>query len=93
MKGYIRVARQFVMPDPERVEMCKKVMAIAKPAEQKLVFDIVKRYPSVGMLQIAVDAMGQSGLKDDAMAAIEAIKPKLYDKPEAKALFEKAGVK
>src|SRR5262249_54241000 len=46
LKGYIRIARQFVMPDAQRAEMCQKAMAAAaKPAEQKMVLDVLKRYP------------------------------------------------
>ena len=37
-----RVARQFTMTEPERIEMCKKALAAAtQPAKQKLVLEIL----------------------------------------------------
>jgi len=43
LRGYLRMARQFAMPEPQRIEMCEKAMAAAiQPAEQKLVLDVLK---------------------------------------------------
>ncbi|HND56559.1 MAG TPA: hypothetical protein PLV92_29275, partial [Pirellulaceae bacterium] len=40
LRGYIRIARQFVMPEPDRLEMCQKALAASgSPAEQRLVLD------------------------------------------------------
>jgi HEAT repeat protein/RNase P/RNase MRP subunit POP5 len=48
LRGYLRIARQFTMPEDQRAQMCRKALAIAKqPAERKLVIDILKRYPHV----------------------------------------------
>jgi HEAT repeat protein len=57
LRGYLRIARQFVMSEPERLDMCKNAMAAAdQPAEQKLVLDILKlkKYESPGTLQLAL---------------------------------------
>jgi HEAT repeat protein len=57
LRGYVRIARQFTMPDQQRIEMCAHALAAARqPAEQKLVLEVVQRYPSVGMLKVAVQA-------------------------------------
>src|SRR5262249_22971373 len=51
-----RIARQFAMPEPQRVEMCESAMkAAVQPAEQKLVLDILKlkKYESPATLQLA----------------------------------------
>jgi HEAT repeat protein len=56
LRGYIRIARQFTMPEQQRCEMCQNAMAAAvQPAEQKLVLDVLKlkKYESVAMLQLA----------------------------------------
>jgi len=56
LRGYIRIARQFAMPEPQRVEMCESAMkAAVQPAEQKLVLDILKlkKYESPATLQLA----------------------------------------
>ncbi len=70
MRGYIRIARQFVLPEQQRIEMCQQVLDAARPAEQKLVFDVLKRYPSVAMLKLAIRALQEPELKDDANAAV-----------------------
>ena len=56
LRGYIRIARQFVMSDQQRCEMCEKALAAAtQPAEQKLVLDILaqKRYRNLETLRLA----------------------------------------
>jgi len=56
LRGYIRIARQFTMPEQQRCEMCQNAMAAAvQPAEQKLVLDILKlkKYESLATLQLA----------------------------------------
>jgi HEAT repeat protein len=56
LRGYIRIARQFAMSEPQRCEMCQNAMAAAvQPAEGKLVLDILKlkKYESVATLQLA----------------------------------------
>jgi hypothetical protein len=95
LRGYIRIARQFVLPEPERLQMCEQALAAAKqPAEQKMVLDVLKRYPSLGGLKLAI-ATGKgagaknAGLRDDAQAAALAITAKLGTQaPEAKKLLE-----
>ncbi len=60
LRGYIRIARQFALPEPQRLEMCQNAMAVAvQPAEQKLVLDILKlkKYESPATLQLAVKFM------------------------------------
>jgi hypothetical protein len=93
MRGYIRVARQFVMPDEDRVKMCQQAMAAAKNvAEQKLILDVLKRYPSLGTLQLAIESHAKPALKEDARQCIEAIGKKLADNNEAQQLIKKAGL-
>ena len=46
LRGYIRIARQFVMPDGPRAEMCQQALDAATRAEdQKLVLVVLERYP------------------------------------------------
>lgn len=83
LRGYIRIARQFVMPEPERLEMCQNALAAARqPAEQKLVLEILKRYPSVEMLKLAVNAAKIPDLKDDSAQAAVAIAQKIVGHAE-----------
>ncbi|RPI90020.1 MAG: PBS lyase [Planctomycetaceae bacterium] len=81
LRGYIRIARQFVLPEAQRVEMCQKALDAAKqPAEKKLVLDILKRYPSLEMLKLAIKTSEVPELKDDAKLAALAIAQKLGGK-------------
>lgn len=78
LRGYIRIARQFVLPEEQRVEMCQQALAVAQqPSEKKLVLDVLKRYPSVATLKMAVAAMPDAELKAAATAATLAIAQKL----------------
>ncbi|HEX4128903.1 MAG TPA: HEAT repeat domain-containing protein [Pirellulales bacterium] len=91
MRGYIRLARQFASNDRQRVEMCQAAFDAAKrPAEQKLVLDILSRVPNVPALRLAVKASQNPELKDDATRAAKAIFDKLPNKtPEAQQLMAK----
>jgi HEAT repeat protein len=78
MRGYIRVARQFVLPEDQRFEMCQKAYdASRQSAEKKLVLDVLKRYPSMDSLTLAIKAMKVPDLKEDATQATLVIAQKL----------------
>lgn len=91
LRGYIRIARQFVLPDDERLEMCKKALATARqPAEQKMVLGILQRYPSIPGLKLAIETEKTPALQEEARNTALAITAKLGAKaPEARALLEK----
>lgn len=92
IRGYIRIARQFTMSDPERIAMCQKAFEIAKaPAEKKLLLDVLKRYPSLENLKLAIKTAEVAELKADAASAAQAIADKVGT-PEAKELVAKAGL-
>ena len=82
LRGYIRIARQFVMPDPQRIEMCVKALeASEEPGEQKLVLEVLKRYPNIETLKLALKvAQDVPELKDEATQAVVAIAQKLGTK-------------
>jgi len=93
LRGYIRIARQFTMTDPQRVDMCKSALEAARqPAEKKLVLEVLKRYPSVEMLKLAASAAQAAELKADAADAAKAIAEKLPKTDEVRQLLSKAGV-
>lgn len=78
MRGYIKVARQFAMSDAERIELIRNAtVASFRNDERKLVIDVLKRYPSLDTLKLAVNALENPDLKDDADAAILVIAAKL----------------
>ncbi len=95
MRGYIRMARQFVISDKDRVAMCTKALEIAKqPAERKLTTEIFARYPSMGMLKLAIETTKDPELKSEATKAAQTIATKLGDKDKKQAIemMSKAGI-
>lgn len=82
LRGYIRIARQFTMPEEQRVEMCRNALAASRqPAEQGLVLEVLKRYASLETLALAVKvAREDPELREAATQAIFAIAPKLGDR-------------
>ena len=67
VRAYIRLARQFVMPQSQREDMCRTAFEIAqRPDDKRLVLEILLRYPSAGMLALALDAAKVPELKDEA---------------------------
>lgn len=93
MRGYIRIARQFVMPDDKRAEMCQHAWeACRQPAEQKLVLEVLKRYPSQATLKLAAKAIDVPEVKDEASQTVVAIAQKLGgDAPGVKEALAKVG--
>jgi HEAT repeat protein len=93
LRGYIRIARQFVLPEEQRVQMCREAMAAAKQAaEQKLVLEVLRRYPSVETLKLAIQAMSKPEINDDASAAALFIAQKVgTQNAEVAPLLAKAG--
>ncbi|MCL4204779.1 MAG: HEAT repeat domain-containing protein [Pirellulaceae bacterium] len=69
VRGYIRLLRQFAMPDEQRVEMCRIAMETAqRPAEKKLVLEVIGRNPNAAMLSLALEAAKVPELKNEAVA-------------------------
>jgi hypothetical protein len=94
MRGYIRLARQFTMPDPQRAEMCVSALAASRREdEQKLVLAVLERYPMPATLDIALQAAKTPALKEDATRAALVIIQKLGDTAgDPKELLGKLGL-
>ena len=74
VRGYIRLARQFVMPQADRAAMCRTALEIAqRPDDKRLVLEILVRYPSQEMLALALEAAKAPELKDEAAMVALAI--------------------
>ncbi len=81
LRGYIRIARQFVLPEEQRVKMCQTAFDAAhQTAEKKLVLDVLKRYPCVDTLKQAISAMQVAEIRDEATQATLIIAQKLGTK-------------
>jgi hypothetical protein len=83
LRGYVRIARQFVMPEPQRLEMCNSALAACRqPAEQKLVLDVLMQHPTKDTLTLAVKLTQTPELTDDARQTVLFIAQKLGNKAE-----------
>jgi HEAT repeat protein len=94
LRGYIRLARQFSMPDQQRAEMCQNALdASSRAAEQQLVLTVLERYPSPDTLKVAIKARQVPALKEDATRVTLVIIQKLGDKAgDVRALLAKIGL-
>ena len=78
LRGYLRIARQFVLSDEERAAMCCKALAAVSTDEgRKTVLEVVVRYPSNATLGVAEEAAKIPGLEASAKKAASTIKAKL----------------
>ena len=78
LKGYLRIARQFALPEAERAEMCRRALAATDdPADRKGVIEILVRYPHAATLAVAQEAAALPDVADEAKAAVAAIEAKL----------------
>ena len=94
LRGYIRIARQFVLPDAQREEMCQKAFdAAQQTAEKKLVLEVLKRYPTENTLKQAIKTIPIAELKVEATQATLIIAQKLGSKGiDVKSLLANAGL-
>lgn len=78
LRGYLRIARQSVLPDAERAAMCRSALAAAREEADRLaVLEILVRYPSAPALRVAEEAGKVPGLAEKAKEAEDAIRKKL----------------
>jgi HEAT repeat protein len=74
LRGYIRLVRQFEIPEDQRASMCRDAFeAAVRPDEQRLVLAVLERYPSLEALAVAVQAGRTPAVKADAARAAKSI--------------------
>ena len=81
LRGYLRIARQFVVPDDERLAMYHAATAAAiRDDERRLALDVLIRIPSLQTLAEATNRLNTPTLRDAAADAAVAIAAKLAPK-------------
>jgi HEAT repeat protein len=87
LRGYLRIARQLDIPDAQRLDMCRKALAIAeRSAERSLALDAMKRCPSAESVKLATTLVDDAELRDRAVETALFIGEKIKDTdPEAAA--------
>jgi hypothetical protein len=82
LRGHIRLARQFNMPEDQRVKMCVDALnASERPDEQLLILKVMEIHPSFKMLQLAAQGTKRPALKDEATRVMTTIAQKLGGSP------------
>ena len=90
IRGYIRLARQFSMPDEEHAKICQTALKIASRApEKKLVFDALRRNSNLASLAVAVEAAQDADVKQQATQAALAIAEQISGHDQAVAALLK----
>lgn len=94
LRGYVRIARQFNLPEDQRAEMCGKALdASRRSAERKLVLEVLARYPNAETLKLAIDSLADPEIKDKAYESTLIIAQKLGDKGgDVQELLSQAGL-
>lgn len=88
LRGYLRIARQFVVPDAERLAMFHAAMdAARRDDERQLALGVLIRIPSPETLGEAMKYLSQPSLRDAAADAAVAIAGKL-EANQSKAVAE-----
>jgi HEAT repeat protein len=87
LRGYLRIARQLDIPDAQRLDMCRKALAIAERADERsLALEAMKRCPSAESIQLATSLVDDAELRQRAVETAISIGEKIKDTdPEAAA--------
>ena len=74
LRGYIRLARQFDMPEERRLSMTQEVFDLADRDEERvLIFDVFTRTPSIRTLETAIAHLDDAAFRERAAETAVAI--------------------
>lgn len=94
LRGYLRIARQFILPDEERTAMCQAALQVAKrDEERRLVLEILQRYPTVEGLQLVANLSKLQSLREPATQVAVTMAQKLQPTPRVAELLTQMGHK
>ena len=89
--GYIRIFRQFELPETERVAMAAKALKVASRSnERNAAMDAMTRFPCVGTFELALDQLDVPGSEATAAKAVLTVGRTVLDLDPEKG---KAGLK
>ncbi len=93
LRGYVRLARQFSMPEEERLAMCRTALATAqRDSEKKLVLEVLQRNPSLAGLKLVAEVAENPALAPQARVVAMTIGEKVGHKSaEVQRLLMKIG--
>ncbi|QDU88919.1 hypothetical protein Pla175_23030 [Pirellulimonas nuda] len=74
LRGYLRIARQFAVPESERLAMCRSALRVASRDEERLLaIQVLERIPSVAALELATAELAEDRLGKQASESVLAI--------------------
>lgn len=83
LRGLIRLARQFNMPEDQRIKICVDALnASERTDEQMLILKVMEVHPSFKMLQLAAQGTKRPALKDEATRVMTTIAHKIGGSPD-----------
>jgi HEAT repeat protein len=86
LRGYLRIARQFNLPNAERLAMCRKALAIAEGTqERELALEAMERCPSAEAVELASSLIDDAELRDRAVETAIFIGEKIKESDPAAA--------
>jgi hypothetical protein len=90
LRGYIRLARQFEMPEDRRLQMCQEMFDLADRDEDRtLIFDVFSRLTSIKALEKTVSYLDKPALRERAAEAAVVIGTKLQGRqPQASKMMD-----
>ncbi len=92
IRAYIRIARQFDMPEDQRATMCRTALKLAdRDADKQLVLEVLLRYPSEEMQAIAKEAAEIPALKEQALLVVMGMASKGINRAELGKALAQAG--
>ena len=92
LRGFIRIMRQFDVPEKDRIEMCAAAMKAAdRDEEKKLVLEVLERYPSVDAMRLAVQTAETPTLAEAAKASALVIAQQIGGSSDVAELLRQAG--
>lgn len=94
LRGYIRIAKVFDLPVPEKAKICAATLKLAtRNEERNLALDVVKAHPSLEMLLVATEAAKIPALKDAASDIALKIAQKVKPSEDVKKMLAQIGFK
>lgn len=84
LRGYIRIIRQFGLPDDERLTMCREAIeAASRDQEKQLVLDALTRIASSAAMEMIAIYLDDPNLKEAASAAAVTLGENIVDQHPA----------
>jgi HEAT repeat protein len=84
LRGYIRIIRQFGLPDDERLAMCREAIeAATRDQEKQLVLDALTRIASAASMEMIAAHLDDPNLKEAAAAAAVTLGENIVDQHPA----------